>query len=315
MIYAGHDKSHAEPLDLSHLVNEMLGLIRISISKGAVLKTDLANDLPAVLGNRPQIQQVVMNLVLNASDALGDRAGEITVSTSVRPQVQVSVLSPAISSRESNYVGLEVSDTGPGIAREAQARIFDPFFTTKFAGRGLGLAVVQGIVRAHKGEIELASAPGRGTTFKVFWPSSDQPPEALRTVGPAAVSARNARVNGTVLVVEDEIVLRLSISKMLRKEGFTVIEAGDGSAAMDLLSDLNRQIDVMLLDMTIPGMPSRTVVTEAGRLRPDVKVLLTSAYSREMAGQAGGLAQVKGFIRKPFALRDLVELLRETLSV
>jgi CheY-like chemotaxis protein len=122
-------------------------------------------------------------------------------------------------------------------------------------------------------------------------------------------------MNGTVLVVEDEVVLRLSISKMLRKEGFTVIEAGDGSAAMDLLSDLNRQIDVMLLDMTIPGMPSRTVVTEAGRLRPDVKVLLTSAYSREMAGQAGGLAQVKGFIRKPFALRDLVELLRETLSV
>ena len=315
MIYAGHDNSDSEPLDLSLLVNEMLGLIRISISKGAVLKTDLAQDLPAVLGNGPQIQQVVMNLVLNASDALGDRAGEITVSTSVRPHGKASVLGPAIGSREASYVGLEVSDTGPGIARDAQARIFDPFFTTKFAGRGLGLAVVQGIVRAHKGEIELVSAPGRGTTFKIFWPSSNQPPETLRTDVPGVPSARNTCAGGTVLVVEDELFLRLSISKMLRKEGFTVIEAGDGSAAIDLLNDLNMQIDVILLDMTIPGTPSRTVVTEAGRLRPDVKLLLTSAYSREMAGQAGEVAQVKGFIRKPFALRDLVELLRETLSV
>jgi signal transduction histidine kinase len=235
MIYAGHDKSDAEPLDLSLLVNEMLGLIRISISKGAVLKTDLAKDLPAVLGNGPQIQQVVMNLVLNASDALGGKGGEITVSTSVSPRGDVSISDPAINSREGNYVKLEVSDTGPGITREAQARIFEPFFTTKFAGRGLGLAVVQGIVRAHKGEIELASAPGSGTTFKVFWPSSNQPPEAFRAAVPAVVSTRNTCVHGTVLVVEDEVVLRLSISKILRKEGFTVIEAGDGSAAIDLL--------------------------------------------------------------------------------
>jgi CheY-like chemotaxis protein len=292
----------------------MLGLIRISISKGAVLKTDLAKDLPAVLGNGPQIQQVVMNLVLNASDALGGKGGEITVSTSVSPRGDVSISDPAINSREGNYVKLEVSDTGPGITREAQARIFEPFFTTKFAGRGLGLAVVQGIVRAHKGEIELASAPGSGTTFKVFWPSSNQPPEAFRAAVPAVVSTRNTCVHGTVLVVEDEVVLRLSISKILRKEGFTVIEAGDGSAAIDLLSDLNRQIDVILLDMTLPGTPSGTVVTEAGRLRPGVKVLLTSAYCREMAGQASEVTQIHGFIRKPFRLHDLVDLLRKTVS-
>jgi DNA-binding NtrC family response regulator len=133
-------------------------------------------------------------------------------------------------------------------------------------------------------------------------------------ISPAA-STRNHRAGGTVLVVEDEAVLRLSISKMLRKEGFTVIEAGDGSAAIDLLRDRKMDIDVILLDMTIPGAPSRSVVEEAGRIRPGAKLLLTSAYSREMAAPVTELRQVKGFIRKPFRLRDLAELLRETLSV
>jgi PAS domain S-box-containing protein len=171
MIYAGNEKSGFEPLDLSHVVEQTLGLIRISISKSAVLKTDLAQDLPPVLGNGAQIQQVVMNLVLNASEALGETGGAITVTTSAGSGERASDLSSTNSLHEGNYVRLEVSDTGSGMTREAQARIFDPFFTTKFAGRGLGLAVVQGIVRAHNGEIELASVLGQGTTFKVFWPS------------------------------------------------------------------------------------------------------------------------------------------------
>ena len=301
MIYAGHEESDSEPLDLSRLIKEMLDLIRISISKSAVLKISLAQDLPVVLGNGPQIQQVVMNLVLNASDALGEKGGVIAVTTSAGPGC--------------DSVQLEVSDTGSGITREAQARIFDPFFTTKFAGRGLGLAVVQGIVRAHKGEIELSSAPGQGTTFKVSWPRSDRSLEARGVAGSTASRARSDGGHGTVLVVEDEAILRVSISKMLRKEGFTVIEAGDGSAAIDLLRDEKRDIHVILLDMTIPGTPSRSVAAEARRIRPDVKLLLTSAYSREMAGPVGDMGQVKGFIRKPFPLRELVELVRETLAV
>jgi PAS domain S-box-containing protein len=298
MIYAGNESPDSQPVDLSRLVREMLDLIGISISKSALLKTDLAQGLPTVMGNGPQIQQVVMNLVLNASDALGETGGVITVTTASVP---------------GNRVRLEVSDTGHGIAREAQARIFDPFFTTKFGGRGLGLAVVLGIVRAHKGEIELASGPDQGTTFRVYWPASGTSATASFAAA-AASAAPGHRPNGTVLVVEDEDVLRLSVSKMLRKEGFTVIEAGDGSAAIDLLRDHEKEIDVILLDMTIPGIPSRSVAEEAGRVRPDAKLLLTSAYSQEMAGQVGEARQVKGFIRKPFRLRDLVELLRETLS-
>jgi PAS domain S-box-containing protein len=228
MIYAGHERSDSEPLDLSRLVKEMLGLIGISISKSAILKTNLAPNLPAVMGNGPQIQQVVMNLVLNASDALGEGGGVITVTTSAGFGDEVSGVIPSIGSHQESYVRLEVSDTGRGITREAQAKIFDPFFTTKFAGRGLGLAVVQGIVCAHQGKIELTSQPGKGTTFKVLWPSTSQPSKGSRA--PASTRARSqiTHTNGTVLLVEDEALLRLSISKMLRRAGFSVIEAADG---------------------------------------------------------------------------------------
>jgi len=164
MIYAGHEGSHVELLDLSRLVKDMLDLIKISVSKSAVLRTNLQNDLPAVVGNRPQIQQVVMNLVLNASEALAGSDGAITVTTSFGMVGGISDVSSA-GLREGNSVRLEVSDTGPGISKEAQARIFDPFFTTKTAGRGLGLAVVQGIVRAHKGTIELGPLWGPRREF------------------------------------------------------------------------------------------------------------------------------------------------------
>jgi PAS domain S-box-containing protein len=308
MIYAGNEKSNLEPLDLSRLVKELLVLIEISISKSAVLKSDLAKDLPAVLGNGPQIQQVVMNLVLNASEALDGRDGVITVTTSRVTRDQSPDGSPA------SYIRLEVSDTGAGITKEAQAKIFDPFFTTKLTGRGLGLAVVQGIVRAHKGVIELASVPGQGTTFRVLFPAADQTAEAHPGGIPAILSKENSRTNGTVLLVEDEHVLRLSIAKMLRKEGLRVIEAPDGATAVDVFRDPVKQIDVVLLDMTIPGTPSRAVLAEASRLRPEVKLLLTSAYSREMLGLVSDNGQVRGFIRKPFGLRELVALIRETLA-
>lgn len=315
MMYAGNEGSNVEPVDLSRLVEEMLGLIHLSVSKAAVLKTDLARDLPPLLGNGPQVQQVVMNLVLNASDALAGRDGTITVKTSLgKPLGKPAGRSSATNLGDSQYVRLEVSDTGCGISSEAQARIFDPFFTTKTAGRGLGLAVVQGVVRAHKGTIELNSTAGQGTTFRVFLPVAQQPaakPIDIKSV-PAAASSQ--RTSGTVLVVEDEQGLRLSIAKMLRREGLTVIDVGDGTEAVNQLRDRETKIDVVLLDMTIPGAPSSAVAAEAGRLRPGTRLLLTSAYSREMVGPLADSELVKGFIRKPFQLRELVGQIREAMS-
>jgi PAS domain S-box-containing protein len=315
MIYAGHDQTHlVEPLDLSELVEDMLELLKVSISKHAVLKTDLDQNLPAVWGNAPQIRQVVMNLLINSSEAIGEKEGMINVTTDrVRGRGDLAPNS-AKDLPDADYVRLEVSDTGCGMTEEAKAKIFDPFFTTKFAGRGLGLAVVQGIVRAHGGAIHLVSTPSQGTTFQVLL--SCTPKRGLETqsaITTFSAEQSNARA-GTVLVVEDEELIRLAVSKGLRKRGFSVMKASDGSAAMELIRTHKDDIGVILLDVTLPGRSSREVFEEAQRLRPDLKVILTSAYGKETIDATFAGLRVEHFIRKPFQLGDLVRLLGGTLS-
>jgi two-component system, cell cycle sensor histidine kinase and response regulator CckA len=175
------------------------------------------------------------------------------------------------------------------------------------------LAVVQGIIRTHGGAIKLVSAPGKGTTFQIFLPCAPLSVQPARLVQAPGLGQQIPSSVGTVLLVEDEETLRLSVSNMLRKKGFSVVEAGDGSAAVDFLRAHKDNVDVMLLDMTIPGTSSREVLEEVGRTRPSVKVILTSAYSREMAAQSLDAVQVTGFIRKPFQFGELVQLLHETL--
>jgi PAS domain S-box-containing protein len=313
MIYSGQDQADLGTLDLSELVNEMLELLKVSISKHAVLKTDLPKDLPALRGNAAQIRQIVMNLIINASEALGEGDGQIRVATAFVGSARELTFGAADSLPDGDYLMLEVSDTGCGIAEEGQARIFDPFFSTKFEGRGLGLAVVQGIVRAHGGAIHVCSVPGQGTTFQIFLPCVAAPREPVAVSSGAAVS-RDTNGSPTLLLVEDEESLRVAISKMLSKRGFDVIGAGDGSTAVDLLRNHHGKIDVILLDMTLPGTPSREVVAEAQRSRPSVKIVLTSAYSRDTAVNTFESPAVKAFIRKPFQFPDLLRVLRENVG-
>ena len=346
IIYAGHDQTHlVEPLDLSELVEDMLELLKVSISKHAVLKTDLDQNVPAFWGNAPQIRQVVMNLLINASEAIGEKEGVINVITGRVSGGKNLAPNRVTDLPEGDYVRLEVSDTGCGMTEEAKAKIFDPFFTTKFAGRGLGLAVVQGIVRAHGGAINLVSAPGQGTTFQVLlsctpkrglerqsgitstsaslWHDPEPLIEAAQlTCKPAAILRRmtthrqTERSNawaGTVLVVEDEELIRLAVSKALRKRGFSVMKASDGSAAMDLIRTHTDDIDVILLDVTLPGSSSWEVFEEAQRLRPDLKMILTSAYDKETVDATFAGLRIEHFIRKPFQLGDLVRLIGSTL--
>jgi PAS domain S-box-containing protein len=310
MIYAGQDQtSLVEPVDLSRLVEEMLELLKVSISKQVILKIDLGKNMPAVLGSAPQIRQVLMNLVINASEAIGEQVGVIHVATSRVTRGSGLVGDNAVSPT-GNYVRLEVSDTGCGITEEVKVRIFDPFFSTKFPGRGLGLAVVQGIVRSHDGAIDLVSIPGQGTTFQVMLPSTSKraadTPNAISSPG---MEQSNAGA-GTILVVEDEELLRLAVSKALRKKGFSVIEASDGSAATDLLRTHLNDLDVILLDVTVPGRSSREIFEEVQRIRPNLKVILTSAYGKETVDATFTGMRVEHFIRKPFQLGDLVSLLR-----
>jgi len=197
----------------------------------------------------------------------------------------------------------------PGV----QTRVFDPFFTTKSAGHGLGLAIVDGVVRSLHGKIRLASEPGKGTTFQILLPCSGIRPimDQLSSVEKSAHFSEDA----TVLVVEDEDVLRQAAAKTLRRSGFEVFEAANGSVAIDVLRASGGKIDVILLDMTIPGSSSDEVVAEYAKARSDAKVMLTSAYSEETARKAVSGPQVRGFIRKPFHLGLLVKTLRNTLSL
>jgi PAS domain S-box-containing protein len=312
MVYAGNESATVGPVNLSRIVKEMIELLKVSVSKHAMLETDLGNDLPAVQADAAQLRQIVMNLVTNASEAIGDRDGVIRVTTRRMRSDQGS--SGEISGHlpDIDYVQLEVSDTGSGMFPGVQTRVFDPFFTTKSAGHGLGLAIVDGIVRSLQGKIHLASEPGRGTTFQILLPCSGiaSIPEPLSAVEEAAHRSECA----TVLVVEDEDVLRQAAAKVLRRSGFEVLEAANGSAAIDVLRASGSKVDVILLDMTIPGPSSHEVVAEYAKARLDAKVILTSAYSEETARKTMSVPQVRGFIRKPFHLGVLVKTLRTTLS-
>jgi two-component system cell cycle sensor histidine kinase/response regulator CckA len=313
MIYAGQDRvSLVEPLDLSRLLEEMLELLKVSVSKQIDLKIELDKKLPAVLGSAAQIRQVVMNLVINASDAIGSKEGIIYITTSLVTREYGSGVTGAADFPAGDYVRLGVSDTGCGMTEEVSAKIFDPFFTTKFAGRGLGLAVVQGIVRAHGGAVSLVSAPGRGATFQVLLPCTSMRALEVVIANPSSQATQSNAGTGTVLVVEDEEVLRVAVSKALRNRGYSVLDAGDGSAAMDLFLAHKDKIDAVLLDFTLPGKSSREVFEEIQCARPDVKIILTSAYSQETVAASG--LRTTHFIRKPFKLAELAGVLRNVLS-
>lgn len=317
MIFAGNEDSTLELVDVSWLVGEMLELLKVSISKHAVLKTSLGAGLPAVRGNPPQMRQVVMNLVTNASEAIAERDGVIRVTTD-RLTVHPKASGPETKNLTAgDYVRLEVSDTGCGMTPETQRRVFDPFFTTKFAGRGMGLAVVQRIVSRHGGAIHVVSSAGQGTTVLILLPCSKETAAMIDGAGASPGRARELepQTGSTILVVEDEPSLLAAVSKMLQRKRFKVVQAGDGSAAMELIRTHKNHLDAMLLDVTLSGDLSREVFQEAGRHRPEMVVILTSAHSRETVARSFEGFAVEHFIRKPFPIDDLVSLLQDTLSL
>jgi len=312
MVYTGQEAAIVELVDVSKTVEEMLELIKVSVSKHVRVETDLSHQLGAIRANPAQIRQIVMNLFYNASEAIGDRDGVIRVTTAQVTVGPDSYLATSERVAEGDYVELKVSDTGRGMTPEVQARVFDPFFTTKAAGsHGHGLAVVKRIIEHHNGTIRLSSARGEGATFLIMLPCEEQ----------VAQASANARAEdetlisrgATILVVEDEDLLRQGVSTVLRKKGFCVLEACDGSVAWDVIREQKNEIDVLLLDVTLPKASSREIYEEAKRLRPDLPVIVVSAHSQEMAASA--LARrIDYFIRKPFSLRDLTDMVLRALS-
>jgi len=311
MIYTGQEREAPALINVARTVEEMIEILKVSVSKRATLHTELDKDVPAVRASSAQIQQIVMNLVINASEAIGDRDGAIRLTVRRVKVGQERLAWVPKELVEGDFVLLEVADTGRGMAPEMQARVFDPFFTTKPSGHGLGLPVVSGIVRGMAGAIHAASELGKGTTFRVLLPCAEDTANAAP--GPNSLPRSTHAIHAaTALVVEDEDYLRSAVAKMLRNSGLSVLEAANGSTAIAAIRG-DGAIDLLLLDVTLPGIPSREVLAEAKRLRPAMRVIVASAYGEEFAATSLE-ADVERFIRKPYSFHDLVGLVRQTLS-
>lgn len=313
LAYSGKSTLTEGPVQLSALVVDITRLLEVSISKKCVLRYNLLEDMPTCRGDVTQLRQVIMNLIINASDAIGDRSGVIALTTGVAwcdsSYLAENFLDDDLA--EGLYVHLEVADTGSGMSPETRQRIFDPFFTTKFAGRGLGLAAVLGIVRAHGGAIRVYSELGRGTTFKLLLPVAAQMDTQPDLPAPEPAPWRGT---GSVLVVDDEESIRGLTRHMLMKMGFEVATASDGREGVELFRRMAADNPLVLLDLTMPHLDGAAAFTQLRRIRADVRVILMSGYSEHsIAEQFAGKGPL-AFIQKPFRLNELREMVRTTLE-
>jgi PAS domain S-box-containing protein len=309
LAYSGKGRFVVGRYDLSEVVQEMTQMLEVSVSKKATLRYSFGADLPAVEADATQLRQVIMNLIVNASEALGDQSGVISVSTGVidcdRAYFSDSYLDENLP--EGRYVFLEVTDTGAGMDEETRRRIFEPFFTTKFTGRGLGLAAVLGIVRGHHGAIKVYSEPGQGTNFKVLFPATAPAPEdqaSRKTRREPPLSG------GTILLVDDDAEVRKVGSQILKRLGFKVITAAHGREGLEVFRTSGDGIDGVILDLTMPEMGGEEVFRELRRLCQDVRVILSSGYSEQEVTKRFAGKKIAGFIQKPYTMK----MLRETLE-
>ncbi len=312
LAYSGKGRFFVEPLQLSDLIAEMSELIRSSIPKKITFHLELERDLPPIEADRGQMQQVVMNLVLNAAEAIGSDAGFVSVRTSlqavdgryIRRTPEAAQLSTG------KYVCLEVRDTGCGMDPATKAKIFDPFFSTKFTGRGLGLAAVAGIVRGHKGAIKVSSAPGEGSCFTVLFPA------AKRAAATPSLAADHQLLwgSGTVLVVDDEEIVREMAKTTLEHHGYQVLLAESGPAAIEVLRSHPGDISLVVLDLSMPQMNGEEALLELRKIRPGVKTIVSSGYSEAEAMALFNGQPVSGFIQKPYTPRRLLATIKSTLE-
>jgi PAS domain S-box-containing protein len=313
LAYSGRGRLEVAPLDFPDLVREMLQILEASISKKATLSCTLPPRLPAVTADASQLRQVVMNLVLNASEALGEASGSIEVTLGSMECDRAYFARTVLDEErpEGTYLFLEVADSGCGMTAETQARMFDPFFTTKFTGRGLGMAAVLGIVRGHRGAIEVQSDPGRGTRIRVLLPACEAP--ARREPVPLAVKP-GRRGCGTILVADDEPGVRRSTAALLANIGFELLLACDGREAVDLVRAHRDEIACVLLDLTMPVMDGVEALEEIRRLAPAMPIVVSSGYGEPHAAARLVAYPEVPFIAKPYMLAALTSALEGAIA-
>jgi CheY-like chemotaxis protein len=314
LAYSGKGKFVVESVCLGDLVSEMTHMLEVSISKKALLRFNMEEDLPPVEVDATQIHQVLMNLVINASEAIGDRSGVIAITTGAMQCESDYLTDIRLDEQlaEGLYVFVEVADTGCGMDRETLSKIFDPFFTTKFTGRGLGMAAVLGIVRGHRGAIKVYSEPGKGTTFKVLLPAGSGHAERVRQAGTPAEPVW--RGSGTLLLVDDEETIRALGSEMLEMLGFHVLTACNGREALDVYQAHGEKIRAVVLDLTMPRMDGEEAFRELRRIKPDVRVVMSSGYNEQEVSERFIGKGLAGFVQKPYNLAALGAALRQALE-
>jgi PAS domain S-box-containing protein len=308
LAYSGRGRFIIQPLNLQELVEEMGHLLAVSISKKVVLKYHFSPGVPAVEADATQLRQVIMNLIVNASEAIGERSGVISVTLGLShcDDGYLKSCFGADNLKPGDYVYVEVADTGRGMDKATMDRIFDPFFSTKFTGRGLGLAAVLGIVRGHRGAIKVYSEEGRGTTFKLLFPASDSLAHKLEPKMPVTSGYHGS---GKILLADDEETIRNLGRRMLQRAGFVVVLAADGREAISKFALEKDEIRLVILDLTMPHSDGEACYREMRQIKPGVKVILSSGYNeQDIVSRFAGKGQ------KPYTSEELLSKVREALS-
>lgn len=313
LAYAGKGRLVVEPLDLNELLRDTMILLEASVGKSVRLHYQLAPHLPLLVADASQIRQVLMNLVINASEAIGDAEGFVTMTTALQT-IDAEDLSGFRFGNHlppGDYVALEVTDTGCGMDEAMLARIFDPFFTTKVTGRGLGLAVVQGIVRRHHGALRVASAPERGATFTLLLPGAGPASSVAPGVADPAVEWRGS---GSILIVDDEAGVQVLLTRMLERMGFQALTSSDGATGVELLRAHADQIVCVLLDLTMPQMSGEKTLQLMRQIKPALPVVIMSGYNPDEAARRFDDTAAIVVMPKPFTMDLLKRTLRQALE-
>ncbi len=313
LAYAGRSEVVPQSVDLSALAGETVELVRTTAPARVRLRTELGDDLPEIAGDPTQLGQVVLNLLTNAIDAVGEGDGEVAVRTLTRDLDEASIETMYLhaSLEPGPHVILEVADNGCGMDEDVRGKILDPFFTTKPHGRGLGLAAAFGIIRAHHGAIDIYSEPGRGTTMKILLPSGA--PVVVESETEAVPTGHQWRGSGAVLVADDEPIIRWAAKMELEGRGYVVVLASDGAEAVQQFGE-RPDIVAVVLDVTMPRMSGPAAFAEIQRLRPGTPVVMTSGFSEDEAAVDTNGGRPAGFIRKPHEPGALANAVRNALG-
>ena len=313
LTYAGKCQLMMTQVDMYLLIDETVKMLQAGLKKNVTIELDLKNDVPLAIGDKTQIQQIIMNLVINAAEAIDDRNGTIKIVLAkkvVAPdQVELDCIGAAIP--PGPYIFLEISDNGCGMDEVTKMRLFEPFYTTKFTGRGLGMSAILGIIKSHIGAIQLSSVSGTGTTFGVYLPL---PETAVKDTEPAANQDLSQPMSGTILLVDDEAAILEIGSVLLNKMGFSVITAFNGCEALKKYRDAGDRIVLVLLDLAMPQMGGVEAYHELRKIDARLPVVICSGYSIEEVYESIKSDLYAGFLHKPYKLEDLQDVLQRLLT-